>query len=301
MRWRWATLAGVLSALAITVTAGAVTPAQGRHNRTLASDAAARLAAKAVLPAGSTAVSSEPAGGGDQLRHPLAIYPYAASVDHVAFFITSATPDEVVASVRAHLPAGARRYVGAYSSSFSLVDWTVPSPGGWAPGRAHLGVGAVTLPGHQTGVRIDANVRYRAPHPPAALIPRTARSVKITMTPFTARPLRPAFLIRVVTSPVKVRRLAALIDGLPLLASFPGEAFSCPALATAPVVTITFRDARGHPVATTSVEADTPDAEFPCFVATFSVRGHQEPGLMLARTLLRRAGAIAGLRLVRRG
>lgn len=306
MRWRWGVLAGVLAALAITVSAGAVTQAQGRRNHALATAAAAQLAGEAVLPADATPLATAPAGQ-PNLAHPLTLYPYLASVDRHAFYVTSTSPDAVVASVAAHLPAGARRNGYGHGGtlgqpdSIAFADWTVPAPGGWSPGRPDLSVAAMTLKGGRTGVRIDADVRYRAPHPPSALIPDGARSVKVTLTPGYGGASRSPLRAELITSRVKVRRLAALIDGLPLLASFRGEAFSCPALTVAPTVTITFRDAAGRDVATVSEPANTLDTLGPCFAVSFTVRGRQQPGLMDGRTLLRRAGAIVGVRLVRRG
>lgn len=296
MRWWRGIAAGIVLALGITVGAGAITPAQGRHARALAQAAATRIAGEVVLPAGATQSATEPADA-HQLTHPLFLFAYATSADDHAFYLTSATPDAVIATVKAHLPAGARQAGYVYGGGMSAVEYSVPAPGGWSPGRPDLGVAAVTMPGGRTAVRIDADVRYLAPHPPGALIPPGVHSVTITMAKWDG----PVLLSRVITAHRAIQRLAALIDGLPLLAALPGEAFSCPAYGVAPIVTIVFRNAGGARLASTSEEADTPDVAGPCSSVTFTVGGHPEPSLLDGHTLLRRAGAIAGVRLVRRG
>ena len=108
-------------------------------------------------------------------------------------------------------------------------------------------------------------------------------------------------LSRTVTNRAQVRRIAAVVDGLPFVASLRGMAFSCPALMLAPIDTFTFRASPGGPaLARVTAPANEPTTAGPCFITTLQIRGHGEPGLLEGGKLLRQAGSIVGLKLTTR-
>ena len=69
----------------------------------------------------------------------------------------------------------------------------------------------------------------------------------------------------------------------------------------APIVTFTFSAAPAGPaLATVREAADTPTLPEPCFTTALTIRGHPQPGLLEGGKLLRRAGAILGVKLTTR-
>ena len=289
----FAVVFGVADAAAV----GAASPAQVRNaNQRAAVTATEQTLGELVLPAGATQVPIEPVGDAYQLAHPDELFFYAAEVERHEFWTTSASPSAVIASIDAHLPAGARSSGTGYSGNSELVSYTLPTVGAPALGSRSLGVEAVELTGGGTGVRADASVRYSAPRLPDQRVPPRARLLEITRAGMGASP--PPLIV---TNRSKVRRVAAIIDGLPF-AALRGVAISCPLILPAPSVTFTFRAAPDGPVlATVSEPSNTPISADPCFTATLRLRGHLEPALLNGGRLLRRAGAILGVKLSSRG
>jgi hypothetical protein len=276
---------------------GAASPAQIRNaNQRAAVTAAEQMLGELVLPAGATQIPIEPVGDAYQLAHPDELFFYAAEVKRHEFWTTSASPSAVIASIDAHLPAGARSSGTGYSGNSELVSYALPTVGAPALGSRSLGVEAVELTGGGTGVRADASVRYSAPRLPDQRVPPRARLLEITRAGMGASP--PPLIV---TNRSKVRRVAAIIDGLPF-AALRGVAISCPLILPAPIVTFTFRAAPDGPgLATVSEPSNAPTSADPCFTATLRLRGHLEPALLNGGRLLRRAGAILGVKLSSRG
>jgi len=276
----------------------AASPAQvSRANRQAAVTAADELLGELVLPAGSAEVQAEPAGDAHLLLHPDVFSFFAAAVDRHQFWTTTASPSAVVASIEAHAPAGARQMASGYSGATEFVSYSLPAVGGAALGPRSLGVTAVKLTSGSTGVRADATVRYTAPRLPAQRVPARAHVLEVKMTPSPFGPA-PAPTLKsplVITNRSEVRRIAAIVDGLPFVA-FNGVAISCPVIMPAPVDTFTFRTApAGRILATVTEAADTPSGAEPCFTAALTIRGRRQPGLLEGGRLLRQAGAILGV------
>ena len=248
---------GVADAAAV----GAASPAQvGHANQRAAVTAADQMLGELVLPAGATQVPAEPVGDAYQLAHPDELFFYAAEVERHEFWTTSASASAVIASIDAHLPAGARSSGTGYSGNSVFVSYTLPTVGAPALGPRSLDVEAVELTGGGTGVRADAAVRYSAPRLPDQRIPPRARLLEITRAGMGESP--PPLIV---TSRSKVRRVAGIIDGLPF-AALRGVAISCPLILPAPIVTFTFRAAPDGPVlATVSEQANTPSDCRPLF------------------------------------
>ena len=145
-------------------------------------------------------------------------------------------------------------------------------------------------------------MRYSAPRLPAQRVPTQARALVITMTrsPFGQSPSPPLKSPLTITTRSEVRRIAAIVDGLPFVA-LNGVAISCPAILPAPIVTFAFRSAPDGPVLAIVTEAsNTPTGAEPCFTTELTIRGHREPGLLEGGRLLRRAGAILAVKLTTR-
>lgn len=288
-------VAGLAAVIAV-----AATPAQVvQANQAAAVNAAEQMLGEVVLPAGSVEVPSDPPGDEYLLAHPFDLAIYAAEVDRHEFWTTTASPSAVIASFEANLPPGAKSsgsgYDGAKTSVFA--SYSLPAVGSPVLGPRSIAVGAVELSDGSTGVRADALVRYAAPRLRAQRIPAQARVLDITMANYHSSPL----LSRTVTDRNQVKRIAAIVDGLPFVASLRGVAFSCPALMVAPTDTFTFRVSPGGPVMAQVTEpSDQPTSAGPCFITTLQIRGHREPGLLEGGKLLRRAGAILGLKLTTR-
>ncbi|MFZ0976248.1 MAG: hypothetical protein WAN22_28750 [Solirubrobacteraceae bacterium] len=290
-------LLAVMFGVADAVPVGAASPAQVAHaNQQAAVTAAEQMLGELVLPAGATQVPTEPVGDAYQLAHPDELFFYAAEVERHEFWTTGASPSAVIASIDAHLPPGARSSGTGYAGNSLFESYTLPTAGVPALGPRSLDVEAVELTGGGAGVRADASVRYSAPRLPDQRIPSRARLLEITRAG-----MGESLPSLTVTNHSKVRRVAGIIDSLPF-AALRGVAISCPLILPAPIVTFTFRAAPDGPVlATVSEPSDAPTDADPCFTATLRIRGHLEPALLDGGRLLRRAGAILGVKLSSRG
>ncbi len=286
-------VAGVAAVIAV-----AATPVQVRHaNQTAAVSAAEQMLGEVVLPAGSNAVPSEPAGDEYLLAHSFEVPIFAAEVDRHEFWTTTASPKAVIAAFEANLPAGAQRSTDGYSGTDMFATYSLPTVDAPTLGPRTLSINAVELSDGTTGVRADAEVRYTAPRLPAQRIAPQARVLDVTEANYHSSPL----LSLTVTNRAQVRRIASIVDGLPFVASLRGVAFSCPAFMIAPTDTFTFRPSPGGPVLAQVTEpSNWPTIAEPCFITTLSIPGHREPGLLEGGKLLRGAGAILGVKLTTR-
>jgi len=275
----------------------AATPAQTLHgNQRAAASAADQLLGEVVLPAGATKVVSEPAGDDHLLARSIEVPIYRAEVDRHGFWTTTASPSAVIASFEANLPAGAKSSGSGYNGPLTTIfaSYSLPTVDAPALGPRSIAVNAVELSDGSTGVRADADVRYTAPRLAGQRIPPQARVLDVTMANDHSSPL----LSRTVTNRAQVKRIAAIVDGLPFVASLRGVAFSCPAIMLAPTDTFTFRASPSGPaLAQVTEPANQPATAGPCFITTLQIRGHREPGLLEGGKLLRQAGAILGVKL----
>lgn len=288
-------LLAVLFGVAGAVAVSAATPAQvARADRRAAASAADQLLGELALPRGATEVPTEPVGDAHQLARSIELFFFAAEVDEHTFWTTTASPRATLASIHAHLPAGARSVGSGFSGTLVFASYSLPTVDPAALGPRALAVDAVRLANGSTGVRADAVVRYAAPRLPAQQVPPQARVLQVTVADYESKPL----LSLTITNRSRVRRIATIVDHLQFLRVNPAVAISCPILSPAPIDTFTFRQApSGRVLATVSEPADTPATASPCFTTTLAIRGHREPRLLEGGTLLREAGAILGVRL----
>jgi hypothetical protein len=276
-------------------------PAQvARANRRAAVSAADQLLGEVVLPAGATEVPTEPAGDDHQLDRSNTLSLFAAAVDQRRFWTSTASLGAVVASIEAHVPTGAKWTGSGNSGTTMFVSYSLPAVDAPVLGPRILSVNAAKLTDGSTGVRADATVRYSAPRLSAQRVPAHALVLDVAMSPAPFGPSPPSTLkspLMIAKRP-EVQEIAAIIDGLPFLASLRGVAISCPAILPAPIVTFTFHATPSGPALATVTEAtNTPTGAEPCFTTALTIRGHREPGLLEGGRLLRQAGAILGVKL----
>jgi len=138
----------------------------------------------------------------------------------------------------------------------------------------------------QTAIRVDAQVSWQPPRPGPERVPAAARLVTITPLPrLDPRARRPPAPVTI-TSPPAVRRIAALVDSLPL--STIGPDASCPA-AFGGGIRLTFRaQASGAPLAVAQGPA-------PCGTVQFSAGGTRQPALQITDSFIPHILTLAGL------
>ena len=232
--WLVAGVAGMsLSAAAATAAGTRPTPAS---NLAAAQADASALLGKAMLPAGAQMSASEPAGDGGALGAPGTGTPATPNlVDDHEWWVVSETPDQVLAYVKAHRPAGSMLTASAEGGTsngptFSAVEFGFRAIPGVLSQRSVV-VSVEGVGKGQTGVRVDGEDVWILPRPPSEVVPPGIRRLRITI--LGSR--RPGFLV--VRSRRIVRRLVAVTDGLP--SHQPGFYFGCPA-DPGPEVTIEF-------------------------------------------------------------
>jgi hypothetical protein len=179
----------------------------------------------------------------------------------------------------AHVPRAYTAVCGSPGPPPWSCGFEIPSPGvvplgmpsqGVLLGRI-LNVEVASAGGGRTGIRLDAWVAWGQPRPASSLIPPTARTVTIANLDGGRSPAPVT-----ITDPVAVRKLTALIDGLPLSTTAVGT--PCPA-PPGPYLTLTFRARPGGPVLAL---AQTGQA---CYTVGLTLRGEQQPALANDPTL----------------
>jgi len=243
-------------------------------------DAAAILRAFAVPP-GARRLPQAP----DALKVPITTLVSTTLVDDVSFWRAPGQPQAVLAWEQAHLP---RRFTLG-DADFGPPSWDrmfslAPVPGVLT---ARDLVVEVTGAGHgQTAIRVDAQVSWQPPRPGRERVPGAARVVTITqlpsLDPRAGRPPAPV----TITSPPAVRRIAALVDSLPLSTIGPGA--SGPG-ALGGGIRLTFRaQASGAPLAVAQGPA-------PCGTVQFSAGGARQPALQITDSFIPHILTLAGL------
>ena len=211
-------------------------------------------------------------------------------------------PPAVLAWVRAHLPAGFT--LGSYGAGAYQPRPSVILPQSWTDQFAlpavpdvltqrWLVVLVVADGSGQTAIRVDAQVVWLPARPAAERIPADAKVVTVTPV-FGLQPdkkLEPLDRAFTVTSPAKVARIAAVIDGLTL---FPPGMANCPA-DRGGQMRLTFRTSPDGPVVARLT------AEYGgCGLVSVSIGGRSMPALSdyadSGQQLQQRVLALAGVR-----
>ena len=261
-------------------------------NRQAAMLVAGQLLGGVARPAGSRTLRGEPAGDGGQLAAPLVGAFFAAEVDLRAFWTTTASPGATLAIFQSHLPSGAKLVTSMSGDESAGAVYALGTSRQFLIGPEQIMLRAVTLRDGLTGVRADAQVRYRSPRPAFQRVPLSARLVQVTKADGGAKPL----VSLVVTHEPAVRKLAHLVDGLPFVGASTGSS-SCPSFGD-PIDTFIFRARPAGPaLATVSESAYTPTSPFPCAPTTLTIRGRRLAPLLDGGILLKQASALLGVRL----
>ena len=259
------------------------TPGQSLKGRAEA-DAAAILRSF-VVPPGGRRLAGPPKTPGGWLASPQSSLVSTSAVDEATFWEAPGEPQAVLAWEQARLLP--RFTLG--DADFGPPSWDRGfqlAPAGGLTDR-ELVVEVVSVGDGQTGIRVDAQVGWQPPRPPGDLVPSAARAVTIAEVPGAmARNKRPPAPVTI-TDPAKVRRLVALIDGLPL-STFPNGA-SCPVL-LGDGLSMTFRARSAGPALAIAVTGQA------CAGAiVFTVSGKQGPSLTDSSPPTDQILAIAGL------
>jgi hypothetical protein len=296
MRWLRRSIV-VLGALAVLAAgAGGASGAGGeRANHRAAQRDAAGLFGRVALPVDASPSAAEPAGDHHFLARPGQVPAAINLVDRHGWWTTPDDKNDVSAFVREHQPKGTRAVTeGVGDGQFPTDAFTFElAPAGHVLGTRWLVVSLIALRGGGTGVRVDAEVQWLVPRPAGERIPLAARALQVTVR----RPDRPPTSDITVTNPVKVKRMASLIDSLET--QQPGVS-DCTGRADDPVVTLTFRAVPGGRVLAQArqIVDPTPRGGF-CEPMTLSITGRPQTPLLGGATVVHAAQHLLGVRVPR--
>ena len=264
-------------------------PAETLRQRAEA-DAVALLKMFAV-PAGGHQLSGPPNLPGGVLKTPLTYVGSTWQVHLTAFWEAPGSPQALLAWERAHLlPSGftlGDSDPGTPGSPASDQDFEL-APEGAIIGR-ELDVEVASAGNGQTGIRLDAWVSWQPPRPASSLIPSSATTVTLaeqTDGQIVGRPAQKLPVPVTITDPATVRKIAAIVDALPL-STLPPD-IPCPAT-IGPYLSLTFRARAGGPALAT-VETGQQ-----CVSVALTIGGVQQPALADQAGLNGRLVKAAGL------
>jgi hypothetical protein len=203
----------------------------------------------------------------------------AAEADAVGYWRVRGAPTALLAWEKAHISrsfSGQDVLLGppSWNTSYSL-----PAVSGVLPTR-EMNVQVYDVGGGMTVIMAAAMVSWQPPRPTAEAIPATVTTV--TIAPSWSWQGNPAPVT--ITSAPLVRRLAALVNGLPV--STVSKDVPCPMGAG---FTLTFRAAAGGPAVAVA------DGPAECGVVHLTLDGHDEPDLQPPGSYLAAVLKIAGL------
>ncbi len=227
-----------------------------------------------AVPPGARQVRSPPLVSGGILKQPLQAPATPDLVDRAAWIIAPGSASSVLGWEDRHLPheftlTGSADSDGPPGTEPAQADmFSLPPVPGILVSR-QLIVEVVRDGGH-TAIRVDAEVTWLPAGTGSERVPARAKAVTITMdtgmNQGSKKPPSPA----TITDPAKVRRLVALINGLPR--PLPGIR-DCPA-DFGDSLTLTFRGSpQGAPLAVATVELSG------CRGVTVTIGGKPQPGL----------------------
>jgi hypothetical protein len=223
-------VAFVVSALPTAVSVGSVRSAvsAGSANVRAARADARSLLGLLRLPGGATRSAGEPVGDSGALARTGGLYDLPTEVDVRAFWTVAASPQSVLAFVKASPPDGFKLFVTGSGNSSAVTYYDEAfqsSPITNVVAIRELWVEAAVLADGRTGVRADAEELAITPRGTLERIP--ARSARLLVTTDAAAGGGEQTVLASVTSQAKIRRAVTLLDGLPLVPVPIG--FGCPA------------------------------------------------------------------------
>ena len=231
-------------------------------------DAAAILAAF-VAPLGARRLTAAPAAA---LKIPAQLSATPDMVDKASWWRVVGDPQQVLSWAAKHVPHRFTPGGGGSEDQGAGTTWEdtfeLPAVPGVLDSR-QLTIEVADAGGGQTGIRVDAQVTWLPERTPGETIPSGSTAVTVTLDPDVNVHVKPPKPVTI-TDPAKVRKLVALINGLPL---FPSGSYSCPANGGGQLV-LTFRTDRGDTavaVATVALEG--------CEGVALVIDGVDQPGL----------------------
>jgi len=238
------------------------TAGRGASPEMLGADEAAAMLAQFVPPPGAVRLKGKPTLPGGSPGMGLV---YTAVAHATGYWRVRGDATALLAWEKAHMPKSfSQQDVIIGPPSWNTVYTLPPVPGKFAVRELNAQFYAVG--GGETVIMADAMVAWEPPRPAAEAVPSSVKAVTIELeAPGPSASAQRA----TVTSAAVVRRLAALVNGLPL--STIGAALCGSGLG----FTLTFRaTAGGPPVAV----AQGPDG---CGAVTFQLNGKSQPDLMV--------------------
>ena len=220
-----------------------------------AEDDAASILKSFAVPPGARQVQSPPLVSGGVLRQPIQSPATSDLVDRAAWLIAPGSPSSVLGWEERHVPheftlTGSASSDGPPGIEPTRADmFSLPPVTGVLDSRQLIV--EVVRDGGDTAIRVDAQVTWLPARGASEQVPARAKAVTIAMdiglNQGSKKPPKPA----TITDPAKVRKLLALINGLPLPS--PGIR-NCPA-DFGDTLTLTFRASpQGPPLAVATVE-----------------------------------------------
>jgi hypothetical protein len=289
-------VAGALIALALggptpLLSSSSAYPGEGAAeapNRVAAEMDARNLLARLVLPPGSSSSATQPQGSSPHLSQPFQVPGTRKLIDQPAWWSVPGSPQAVLEAIKQQPPEGSHLLgessdvqlgVGEVSHS---IQFSWPSVTGVLSSRSLL-LTAVAELGERTGLRADAQDVWVVPRPASERIPPGARVLEVDYSKGGKPPREFTILNR-----RAVRRIAALIDGLPIVQ--PTGPHSCPAMQANPrTVTLIFRAAPAGAVLAKATQVEPPGA---CAAMSLEIHGRGRPELTGAETVLRALGEL---------
>jgi hypothetical protein len=204
----------------------------------------------------------------------------SAQADAVGYWRVRGAPTALLAWEKAHISRSfSRQDVLLGPPSWNTV-YSLPAVPGVLPTR-EMNVQVYDDDGGVTVIMADAMVSWQPPRPASEVIPASVTAVTIAASwSWQGNPVPVT-----ITSAPAVRRLAALVNALPVSAVSKGVACNMAA-----GFTLTFRAAAGGPVAAVA------DGPAECGVVHLTLDGHDEPDLQPPGSYLAAVLKIAGLR-----
>jgi hypothetical protein len=268
-----------LAAEASNGTARSVASASSANVRAARADARSLLALLR-LPSGATRSAGEPAGDAGVLAHIGGLYALPTEVDVHSFWTVAASPQRVLAFVNASPPDRLKPWVTGTGGDSSATYYDESFR--WPPitntvAIRELWVQTTALADGRTGVRADAEELAITPRGTLEHIPAGAARLSVT----TGAPGGTKVVLASVTSRASIRKVAALLDGLPLVPTPIG--FGCPP--TAPQqVQLAFYSGQDRRLALASF-SPWPVATnvYQCNFVSLTINGRFEQPALLAR------------------
>jgi hypothetical protein len=231
------------------------------------------------VPPGGHRLAGPPNLSGGVLKRPITYLAATWEVHVTGFWEAPGSPQALLAWEQGHLTA--RSTVGGADFGPPAWDRDFELAAEGALITRELIVEVASAGHGQTGIRVDAWVAWQPPRSAGSLIPTAARAVTIAQSSNGPSGLAGPTAERLpapvtITDPATVRRLAALIDGLPVSTIAPDA--PC-AFSFGPFLSLTFRARSGSP-ALAIVQTDQS-----CDGVTLTVRGKQQPTLQNEPTL----------------